>query len=78
MSDFTKSLMIYLTPMFTQVCPEDADVVEMFIFLAEPCHISQLLLTISHGGEDLSCPASVDVRIGPHLDGLKLVLEVHG
>ncbi|KAJ4765502.1 hypothetical protein LUZ62_075877 [Rhynchospora pubera] len=73
--DGGSSLLSYKKKELVWVCPEDADVVEMFIFLAEPCHVCQLLLTISHGGEDLSSPASVDVRIGPHLDGLKLVLE---
>ncbi|KAL5972948.1 putative phosphoinositide phosphatase sac9 [Asimina triloba] len=57
------------------VCPPAADVVELFIYLAEPCHVCQLLLTISHGAEDSYFPATVDVRTGSNLDGLKLVLE---
>jgi hypothetical protein len=31
------------------VSPPAADIMELFIYLAEPCHVSQLLLTISHG-----------------------------
>ncbi|KAL0914723.1 hypothetical protein M5K25_015096 [Dendrobium thyrsiflorum] len=57
------------------VCPPAADVVELFIYLAEPCHVCQLLLTVSHGADDSSYPTTVDVRTGCNLDGLKLVLE---
>lgn len=60
----------------TQVCPQAADVVELFIYLGEPCHVCQLLLTISHGADDSTYPSTVDVRTGRCLDGLKLVLEV--
>lgn len=59
-----------------QVCPQAADVVELFIYLGEPCHVCQLLLTISHGADDSTYPSTVDVRTGRNLDGLKLVLEV--
>lgn len=57
------------------VFPPAADVVELFIYLSEPGHVSQLLLTVSHGAEDSSYPSTVDVRTGNNLDGLKLVLE---
>lgn len=57
------------------VCAQAADVLELFIYLGEPCHVCQLLLTISHGTDDSTYPASVDVRTGRNLDGLKLVLE---
>ncbi|TQD80193.1 hypothetical protein C1H46_034247 [Malus baccata] len=57
------------------VCPQAADVVELFIYLGEPCHVCQLLLTISHGADDSTYPSTVDVRTGRSLDGLKLVLE---
>ncbi|XP_010278654.1 PREDICTED: probable phosphoinositide phosphatase SAC9 [Nelumbo nucifera] len=57
------------------ICPQAADVVELFIYLSEPCHVCQLLLTISHGADDTTFPATVDVRTGRNLDGLKLVLE---
>ena len=50
--------------------------VELFIYLGEPCHVCQLLLTISHGADDSTYPATVDVRTGRHLDRLKLILEV--
>lgn len=60
----------------SQVCPQAADVVEVFIYLGEPCHACQLLLTISHGADDSTYPATVDVRTGRSLDGLKLVVEV--
>ncbi|KAL5731238.1 putative phosphoinositide phosphatase sac9 [Ranunculus cassubicifolius] len=57
------------------VCTQAADVLELFIYLSEPCHVCQLLLTVSHGADDSTYPASVDVKTGRDLDGLKLVLE---
>ncbi|KAL8139070.1 hypothetical protein V2J09_005071 [Rumex salicifolius] len=57
------------------VCPQAADVVELFIYLSEPCHVCELLLTVSHGADDSTFPTNVDVRTGRDLDGLKLVLE---
>ncbi|XP_010244500.1 PREDICTED: probable phosphoinositide phosphatase SAC9 [Nelumbo nucifera] len=57
------------------ICPQSTDVVELFIYLSEPCHVCQLLLTISHGANDTTFPATVDVRTGRNLDGLKIVLE---
>ena len=59
-----------------QVFPQNDDVVELFIYLTEPCHVCQLLLTVSHGADDLTYPATVDVRTGRNFDGLKLILEV--
>ncbi|KAF6171493.1 hypothetical protein GIB67_018017 [Kingdonia uniflora] len=59
----------------TWVCPQAADVVELYIYLAEPCHVCELLLTVSHGADDSSFPSRVDVRTGRDLDGLRLVLE---
>ncbi|GAB2301381.1 hypothetical protein Dimus_035408, partial [Dionaea muscipula] len=58
-----------------KVCPQAADVVEVFIYLSEPSHVCQLLLTVAHGSDDLTFPSTVDVRCGRDLDGLKLVLE---
>ncbi|GAB2275642.1 hypothetical protein Dimus_010400 [Dionaea muscipula] len=31
-----------------QVCPQAADVVEVFMYLSEPSHVCQLLLTVAH------------------------------
>lgn len=70
---FSYGIYSFFTP---QVCPQAADVVELFIYLAEPCHVCQLLLTIAHGADDSTFPSTVDVRTGRTLDGLKLVLEV--
>lgn len=61
---------------FIWVSPPTADITEVLIYLAEPCHVSQVLLTISHGTDDSSSPTSVDVRTGCNLDGLQLVVEV--
>jgi hypothetical protein len=59
-----------------QVCQQGTDYIELFIYLREPCQVCQLLLTVSHGAEDSSYPASVDVRLGSCIDALKLVVEV--
>ena len=50
--------------------------VELFIYLSEPCHVCELLLTVAHGADDTTFPSTVDVRTGRYMDGLKLVLEV--
>lgn len=59
-----------------QVSAQAADVVELFIYLGEPCHVCELLLTVAHGADDTTFPSTLDVRTGRNLDGLKLVLEV--
>ncbi|XP_010916119.1 probable phosphoinositide phosphatase SAC9 [Elaeis guineensis] len=69
------SLLSFKKKELVWVCPPAADVVELFIYLQEPSHVCQLLLTVSHGEEDSSYPATVDVRTGCSLDSLKLVLE---
>ncbi|KAK7252087.1 hypothetical protein RIF29_35801 [Crotalaria pallida] len=69
------SLLSFKKKNLVWICPQPADVVEIFIYLGEPCHVCQLLLTISHGADDSTYPSTVDVRTGRHLDGLKLVLE---
>ncbi|KAF8402230.1 hypothetical protein HHK36_013182 [Tetracentron sinense] len=74
-SNSEASLLSFKRKDLTWVCPQAADVVELFIYLGEPCHVCQLLLTISHGADDSTFPGTVDVRTGCNLDGLKLVLE---
>lgn len=74
-SDGGASLLSYKRKDLIWVCPQGTDVVELFIYLGEPCHISELLLTISHGADDSTSPSTVDVRAGRHLDGLKLLVE---
>ncbi|GLT56600.1 hypothetical protein SLA2020_296310 [Shorea laevis] len=68
------SLLSFKRKDLTWVCPQ-ADVVELFIYLSEPCHVCQLLLTVSHGADDSTYPSTVDVRAGRYVDGLKLVVE---
>jgi hypothetical protein len=58
------------------VCPTSTESVELLLYLAEPCHVSQLLLTIAHGADDITSPGSLEIRTGPTLGELKLVLEV--
>ncbi|KAK3204241.1 hypothetical protein Dsin_018287 [Dipteronia sinensis] len=74
-SDGGVSLLSFKRKDIIWVCPQAADVVELFIYLGEPCHVCQLLLTVSHGADDSTYPSTVDVRTGRCLDGLKLVLE---
>ncbi|KAL8150339.1 hypothetical protein V2J09_020147 [Rumex salicifolius] len=69
------SLLSFKEKSLIWVCPEATDVIELFIYLSEPCRVCELLLTVSHGADDSTFPASVDVRTGRDLDGLKLVLE---
>lgn len=44
--------------------------------LAEPGHVCQVVLTMSHGIDDVTSPVSFDLRLGRTLDELHLVLEV--
>ncbi|KAJ7980630.1 Phosphoinositide phosphatase [Quillaja saponaria] len=74
-SNGESSLLSFKRKDLVWVCPQPADVIELFIYLGEPCHVCQILLTISHGADDSTYPATVDVRTGRNLDGLKLVLE---
>ncbi|KAI3952775.1 hypothetical protein MKW92_000098 [Papaver armeniacum] len=68
----------FLKPV-TSVFPSSTNEANLLSFkkkdLIWPCHVCQLLLTISHGADDSTFPATVDVRTGRDLDGLKLVLE---
>ncbi|XP_062210444.1 probable phosphoinositide phosphatase SAC9 [Phragmites australis] len=74
-ADGGSSLLSFKKKDLIWVCQTGADYVELFIYLGEPCQICQLLLTVSHGAEDSSYPATVDVRLGSSIDALKLVVE---
>ncbi|KAL8521360.1 hypothetical protein ACS0TY_011765 [Phlomoides rotata] len=74
-SDGGASLLSFKRKDLIWVSAQAADVVELFIYLGEPCHVCQLLLTVAHGADDTTFPTTVDVRTGRYLDGLKLVLE---
>ncbi|KAI3468569.1 hypothetical protein Pfo_025232 [Paulownia fortunei] len=74
-SDGGASLLSFKRKDLIWVSAQAADVVELFIYLGEPCHVCQLLLTVAHGADDTTFPSTVDVRTGCYLDGLKLVLE---
>uniref|UniRef100_A0A1D1ZIN1 Uncharacterized protein C1093.03 n=1 Tax=Anthurium amnicola TaxID=1678845 RepID=A0A1D1ZIN1_9ARAE len=69
------SLLSFKRKDITWVCSPATDVLELFIYLEEPCHVCQLLVTVSHGADDSVFPGMVDVRTGCNLDELKLVLE---
>ncbi|KAJ1271552.1 hypothetical protein BS78_06G135800 [Paspalum vaginatum] len=75
MADGGSSLLSFKKKDLIWVCQQGADYVELFIYLGEPCQVCQLLLTVSHGLEDSSYPATVDVRLGSSIDSLKLVVE---
>ncbi|KAL6884496.1 hypothetical protein ACP4OV_010432 [Aristida adscensionis] len=75
MADGDSSLLSFKKKDLVWVCQQGADYVELFIYLGEPCQVCQLLLTVSHGVDDSSYPASVDVRLGSSIDALKLVVE---
>ncbi|KAL2506196.1 putative phosphoinositide phosphatase SAC9 [Abeliophyllum distichum] len=74
-SDGGASLLSFKRKDLIWVSAQAADVVELFIYLGEPCHVCQLLLTVAHGADDSTFPSTVDVRTGRYLDGLRLVLE---
>ncbi|KAG8369402.1 hypothetical protein BUALT_Bualt14G0007400 [Buddleja alternifolia] len=74
-SDGGASLLSFKRKDLIWVSAQAADVVELFIYLGEPCHVCQLLLTIAHGADDTTFASTVDVRTGRCLDSLKLVLE---
>ncbi|XP_042001657.1 probable phosphoinositide phosphatase SAC9 isoform X2 [Salvia splendens] len=74
-SDGGASLLNYKRKDLVWVSAQAADVVELFIYLSEPCHVCELLLTVAHGADDTTFPSTVDVRTGRYMDGLKLVLE---
>ncbi|KAK4425168.1 putative phosphoinositide phosphatase SAC9 [Sesamum alatum] len=74
-SDGGASLLSFKRKDLIWISAQAADVVELFIYLGEPCHVCQLLLTVAHGADDTTFPSTVDVRTGRYLDGLKLVLE---
>ncbi|KAL3752756.1 hypothetical protein ACJRO7_000192 [Eucalyptus globulus] len=57
------------------VCPQATDAVELLVYLAEPGHVCQLLLTISHGKDNSTYPSKVDVSTGQDLNSLIPVLE---
>uniref|UniRef100_A0A0E0C1S9 Phosphoinositide phosphatase SAC9 n=1 Tax=Oryza meridionalis TaxID=40149 RepID=A0A0E0C1S9_9ORYZ len=75
LADGGSSLLSFKKKDLTWVCQQGADYVELFIYLGEPCQVCQLLLTVSHGVDDSSYPATIDVRVGSSVDTLKLVLE---
>ncbi|KAF0905503.1 hypothetical protein E2562_007306 [Oryza meyeriana var. granulata] len=74
-ADGGSSLLSFKKKDLIWVCQQGADYVELFIYLGEPCQVCQLLLTVSHGADDSSYPATIDVRVGSSIDTLKLVLE---
>ncbi|KAI3511442.1 hypothetical protein L1887_18595 [Cichorium endivia] len=74
-SDDGDSLLSFKQKDLIWISQQAADIIQLFIYLGEPCHVCQLLLTISHGADDSTYPSTVDVRTGRDLDELKLVLE---
>ncbi|KAL3691590.1 hypothetical protein R1sor_005241 [Riccia sorocarpa] len=56
------------------VCPPGT-FVQLMIYLAEPCHVSQVLLTVAHGADDSTSPGSMEISTGRTLKDLHLVLE---
>lgn len=59
-----------------QACPSTANDVVILCVLAEPGHVCQVLLTVSHGADDITTPVSFDLKVGRSLSDLHLVLAV--
>ncbi|KAK9058388.1 hypothetical protein SSX86_023230 [Deinandra increscens subsp. villosa] len=74
-SDDGDSLLSFKQKNLIWISQQAADIIQLFVYLGEPCHVCQLLLTTSHGADDSTYPLTVDVRTGRDLDVLKLVLE---
>ncbi|KAI8019533.1 putative phosphoinositide phosphatase SAC9 [Camellia lanceoleosa] len=55
-SDGGASLLCFKRKDLIWMCPQAADVIELFIYLGEPCHVCQLLLTTSHGADNPVVP----------------------
>ncbi|PRP77728.1 SAC9 protein-like protein [Planoprotostelium fungivorum] len=60
---------------FSWVCPSGYDTVELYIYLIEPCYLTEMSLMISHGASDDSDPATIDVFTGSYLDRLNVVVQ---
>lgn len=60
-----------------QVCPPSSKGIEVVCVLAEPGHVCQVVLTISHGTDDVTSPVSFDLSLGRTLDDLHPVIEVN-
>ena len=59
------------------MCSPEADTVELLIYLEEPCHVCEVLITISYGDDDSTIPGRLDIRTGRNLDALDLVVKVY-
>jgi hypothetical protein len=57
------------------VCPPSSKGIEVVCVLAEPGHVCQVVLTISHGTDDVTSPVSFDLTLGRTLDDLHPVIE---
>jgi hypothetical protein len=57
------------------VCPSGADIADLYLFLSEPCKVTQIGITVEHGVDLNFSPQFIDVFVGPYLDKLGLVMQ---
>jgi len=57
------------------VCPGHLDIVQVYIFLAEPVLVTEIAITIRHGVSDATSPHRVEIYAGPYLDSTVLALQ---
>eukprot|EP01114_Cavostelium_apophysatum_P021693 TRINITY_DN7639_c0_g1_i1.p1 TRINITY_DN7639_c0_g1~~TRINITY_DN7639_c0_g1_i1.p1 ORF type:complete len:1285 (+),score=251.78 TRINITY_DN7639_c0_g1_i1:18-3872(+) len=60
---------------FVWVCPNEYDITEMYIYLSEPCYVTELALTIAHGISDETSPQFIDLFMGSYLDKMNVVFQ---
>lgn len=61
---------------FLQVAPTSSAVVELYIFLSQPCLATHILVHSAHGADDYTTPCAFDLKLGPTMDSLQPCLEV--
>jgi len=57
------------------MCPSGYDIAELYIFLREPCYLTEISLTILHGNNDETSPGMIDLFIGPYLDKMTVIYQ---
>lgn len=60
---------------FCWICPNEYDIVEMYIYLQEPCYVTELGLTISHGVNEDTYPHTIDLFMGTYLDKMHVAFQ---
>eukprot|EP01119_Soliformovum_irregulare_P005363 TRINITY_DN1712_c0_g1_i1.p1 TRINITY_DN1712_c0_g1~~TRINITY_DN1712_c0_g1_i1.p1 ORF type:complete len:1070 (-),score=343.78 TRINITY_DN1712_c0_g1_i1:1264-4473(-) len=60
---------------FSWICPLSCDSAQVLIYLSEPCYVTEISLTISHGNDDSTTPFFFDLFVGPYVDRTTIVYQ---